>query len=101
MMQGYSNQKYELKNINFDSKTQVSLINMEIFSKTGSLNVTWRVKKSKNRYFVIDLLVADISLVVAKRSEFNSMLKNVNLDLEELNLLLNNQNIVSYNKLIN
>ena len=49
---------------------------MEIFSDTGSVVVTWRLKESKNRLFVIDLLVADISLVVTKRSEFNSMLKN-------------------------
>ena len=59
----------------------------------GNLNVTWRVKKAKDRYFVIDLLVADISLVVTKRSEFNSMLKNVNSNLiSELNILLNDQN---------
>ena len=50
---------------------------MEIFHDTGNLVVTWRVKKSKDRYFVIDLIVADISLVVTKRSEFNSMLKKV------------------------
>ena len=46
---------------------------MEIFSDTGSVVVTWRVKESKDRFFVIDLIVADISLVVTKRSEFNSM----------------------------
>ena len=58
---------------------------MEIFSDTGSVVVTWRVKESKGRYFVIDLIVADISLVVTKRSEFNSMLKNVNYNLSEFN----------------
>lgn len=101
MMQGYSNQKYTLRNNSYDSKNKVSLIDMEIFSETGSLLVTWRVKKSKERFFVIDLLVADISLVVTKRSEFNSMLQNVNNDLEKLNILLEKQNDESYNKLIN
>ena len=101
MMLGYSNQEYELKNVSYDSKNKVSLINMEIFSDTGNLLVTWRVKKSKNKFFVIDLLIADISLVVTKRSEFNSMLKNVNFDLEKLNSLLEDQNNQSYNKLIN
>ena len=92
MMQGYSNQEYELINNKYDSKNKVSLIDMEIFNDTGNLLITWRVKKSKDRFFVIDLLVADISLVVTKRSEFNSMLKNVNYDLKKLNKLLEQQN---------
>jgi len=101
LMQGYSNQQYELKNLKYDSKSKVSLINMEIFNDTGNLEVTWRVKKSKDRFFVIDLLVADISLVVTKRSEFNSMLKTVNNDLNQFNSLLYDRNKISFTKLIN
>ena len=101
MMQGYSNQEYQLTNYSYDEKNKVTLINMEIFSDTGSIQVTWRVKKSKDRYFVIDLLVADISLVVTKRSEFNSMLKNVDYDLSEFNKKLLAQNESSYQKIIN
>ena len=101
MMQGYSNQKYSLINSKYDSKNKITLVDMEIFNDTGSLIVTWRVKKSKDRYYVIDLLVADISIVVTKRSEFNSMLKNVNYSLKELNIILKNQNETSYQKLIN
>ncbi len=100
MMQGYSNQKYELYQSKIDQKNNIILIDMEIFSDTGSVVVTWRVKKSKERYFVIDLIVADISLVVTKRSEFNSMLKNVNYDLFEFNKILFNQNNESYQKII-
>ncbi len=101
MMQGYSNQTYQLRNNKYDSKNKVSLIDMEIFNDIGSLIVTWRVKSSKERFYVIDLLVADISLVVTKRSEFNSMLQNVNYDLNKLNVLLEKQNNESYKKLIN
>jgi ABC-type transporter MlaC component len=101
MMQGYSDQKYELINNKYDSKSKVSLIDMEIYNDTGSLIVTWRVKKSKERYYIIDLLVADISLVVTKRSEFNSMLKTVNYDLYKFNKLLKDQNESSFNKIIN
>ena len=101
MMQGYSNQQYQLTNSSYDEKNKVTLIDMEIFSDTGSIQVTWRVKKSKDRYFVIDLLVADISLVVTKRSEFNSMLKTVNYNLQEFNNKLLAQNESSYQKLIN
>ena len=101
MMQGYSNQKYELTKAKFDEKNKITLIDMEIFSNTGSVVVTWRVKESKDRFFVIDLIVADISLVVTKRSEFNSMLKNVDYDLSKFNVILNNQNIESYQKIIN
>ena len=100
MMQGYSNQKYELSKSKID-KNNIALIDMEIFSDTGSVVVTWRVKKSKERFFVIDLIVADISLVVTKRSEFNSMLKSVGNDLEKFNEILLNQNLESYQKIIN
>ena len=101
MMQGYSNEEYALVNSQYDSKNKITLIDMEIYNDTGSLIVTWRVKKSKERYYVIDLLVADISIVVTKRSEFNSMLKNVNYSLKELNIILEKQNETSYQKLIN
>ncbi len=101
MMKGYSNQKYELTSSKYDEKNKVSLIDMEIYSDTGSVVVTWRLKKSKNRHFVIDLIVADISLVVTKRSEFNSMLKTVDYKLAEFNKKLSNQNEISYNKIIN
>ena len=101
MMQGYSNEKYALINSQYDSKNKITLIDMEIYNDTGSLIITWRVKKSKDRYYVIDLLVADISIVVTKRSEFNSMLKNVNYSLKELNIILKKQNETSYQKLIN
>ena len=100
MMQGYSSQSYELTNIKYDSKNKVSLIDMKIISDTSNIIVTWRVKKSKERYFVIDLLVADISLVVTKRSEFNSMLKTIDYNLSELNKKLSDQNELSYNKII-
>ena len=101
MMQGYSDQQYKLTNSSYDEKNKVTLIDMEIFSDTGSIQVTWRVKKSNARFFVIDLLVADISLVVTKRSEFNSMLKNVDYNLSEFNKILLSQNDSSYQKVIN
>ena len=101
IMQGYSNQEYELINSKYNEKNKVSMIDMKIHNDTGNLLVTWRVKKSKNRYFVIDLIVADISLVVTKRSEFNSMLKKVDGKLIELNDILRSQNESSYSKIIN
>ena len=101
MMKGYSNQEYKLINSKYDEKNKVSMINMEIYSDTGGLLITWRVKKSKDRYFVIDLIVADISLVVTKRSEFNSMLKKIDGKLSELNDILRSQNESSYSIIIN
>ena len=99
MMQGYSDQTYELRKSKYDSKNQVTLIDMEIFSDTGSVIVTWRVKESKDRLYVIDLIVADISLVVTKRSEFNSMLKKVDNNLSKFNEVLFDQNLESYQKI--
>ena len=101
MMEGYSNQKYKLINSKYDEKNNVSMIDMEIKNDTGKLQITWRVKKSKDRYFVIDLIVADISLVITKRSEFNSKLKKVDEDLSQLNDILRSQNETSYAILIN
>ena len=101
LMQGYSNQEYELINSKYDEKNKVSMIDMKIYSNTGNLLIVWRVKKSKDRYFVIDLIVADISLVVTKRSEFNSMLKKIDGKLSELNDILRSQNESSYSIIIN
>ena len=101
IMEGYSNQEYVLTNAKYDANNRVSMINTEIQSDSGNLLITWRVKKTKNRYFVIDLLVADISLVVTKRSEFNSMLKKIDEDLIELNNILKSQNESSYSIIIN
>ena len=101
LMQGYSSQEYSLINSKYDEKNKVSMINMEIKSDTNKIKVTWRVKKHKNRYFVIDLIVADISLIQTKRSEFNSMLKKIDGNLSELNDILRLQNESSYSKIIN
>ena len=101
LMQGYSNQEYQLIDSKYDEKNKVSMIDMEIKSDTGNLLVTWRVKESKDRYFVIDLLVADISLVITKRSEFNSMLKTIGNDLSALNDILRSQNELSFSKFLN
>ena len=100
LMRGYSNQEYSLINSKFDESNNISLIDMEIRNDSSSILVTWRVKKSKDRFFVIDLLVADISLVVTKRSEFNSALKKIDYNLQSFNETLHNQNELSYNKII-
>jgi len=100
IMQGYANQEYQLIFSKYDEKNKISIVDMEITNKTGKLLITWRIKKSKNRYFIIDLIVADISLVITKRSEFNSILKKVNFDLKEFNKILSLQNESSYSKII-
>ena len=101
IMQGYSNQEYKLINSKYDEKNKVSLIDMEIKSDTNKIKVTWRVKKHKDRFFVIDFIVADISLIQTKRSEFNSMLKKMDGNLSELNNVLRLQNESSYSIIIN
>ena len=101
LMQGYSNQKYELTDSRYDEKNKVNYIDMEIYLDTGEMIVTWRVLKHKERYFVIDLIISGISLYETKRSEFNSMLKNVDNDLAKLNEELHKINESSYQKIIN
>ena len=96
LMRSYSNQEYKHINSKYDEKNKVTLIDMKIINDTRNLLVTWRVKESKDRFFIIDLIVADISLVVTKRSEFNSMLKKVDYNLKKLNDVLANQNNLSY-----
>ena len=100
IMQGYSNQKYKLINSKYDEKNKVSLIDMEIKSDTNKIKVTWRIKKHKDRFFVIDFMVAGISLIQTKRSEFNSMLKKMDGNLSELNDVLRLQNESSYSIII-
>ena len=101
IMQGYSNQEYKLINSKYDEKNKVNLINMEIKSDTSKIKVSWRIKKHKDRFYVIDFIVADISLIQTKRSEFNSMLKKIDGNLSELNDILRLQNESSYSKIIN
>ena len=101
LMKGYSNQTYELINSTEDKNKGVYLIDMEISHNEQKTLIVWRVKKSKEKFYIIDLIVADTSLVITKRAEFNSMLKKINNDLEELNYILKDQNIQSYNNLIN
>ena len=101
LMQGYSNQKYELTDSRYDEKNKVNYIDMEVYLDTGEMIVTWRVLKHKERYFVIDLIISGISLYETKRSEFNSMLKNVDNDLAKLNEELQKINESSYQKIIN
>ena len=101
LMQGYSNQKYELTDSRYDEKNKVNYIDMEVYLDTGEMIVTWRVLKHKERYFVIDLIISGISLYETKRSEFNSMLKNVDNDLTKLNEELDKINESSYQKIIN
>ena len=96
LMRSYSNQEYKLINSKYDEKNKVTLIDMKIINDTRNLLVTWRVKESKDRFFIIDLIIADISLVLTKRSEFNSMLKKVDYNLKKLNDVLANQNNLSY-----
>ena len=100
MMQAYSNHTYTLFNIKVDNTNKVFLIDMEVQDKTNKILITWRVKESKDKFYIIDLLVADISLVVTKRSEFNSLLKKDDYDLKVFNDTLNNQNKLSYKKLV-
>ena len=101
LMQGYSNQKYKLTDARYDEKNKVNYIDMEVYLDTGEIIVTWRVLKHKERYFVIDLIISGISLYETKRSEFNSMLKNVDNDLAKLNEELYKKNESSYQKIIN
>ena len=101
LMQGYSNQTYELIDSRYDEKNKVNYIDMEVYLDTGEMIVTWRVLKHKERYFVIDLIISGISLYETKRSEFNSMLKNVNNDLAKLNQELDKKNNSSYQIIIN
>ena len=100
MMLGYSNQEYKLIDSRYDEKNKVNYVDMEIFLDTGTILVTWRVLKHKERYFVIDLIISNISLVETKRSEFNSMLKTVDYNLVEFNKKLANLNESSYQKKI-
>ena len=73
---------------------------MKIITNTNKMTVTWRVKKHKQKFYVIDFIVADISLIKTKRSEFSSMLKKVNNNLAKLNEILKSQNESSYLKII-
>ena len=101
MMQGYSNQHYDIISSKYNEKNQTTMIDMKISSESSNIIVTWRVINHKNNFYVIDLYIANISLMQAKRSEFNSILKNINNNLKKFNRILKKQNEESYLKIIN
>ena len=101
MMQGYSSQNYQIVDSKYNDSNKTTMIDMEVKTNTDKILVTWRIKEHKDRFFVIDFYVANISLMQAKRSEFNSMLKKIEYNLEAFNKILQAQNELSYNKFIN
>ena len=98
LMQSYSNQTYNLVNAE-ERKKSLYTIDMELIHNEQKTMITWVVKEHKKNYYVYDLIIADISLMRTKRSEFNSVLKKRNL--RQLNDILKKQNVKSYNNLIN
>ena len=89
------------RGFSYNSETRMMFKNSISLEEKESL-----LLKKKNKYVVrlkvtadIDLIVADISLVVTKRSEFNSMLKKVDNDLSRFNEVLFDQNQISYQKI--
>ena len=102
IMKGYSGQSYSFVNIIEDDQNKVIIVDMEIKDETSSMSmiVRWRIKQSKEKYYVIDLLIADISLIITKRSEFNSALKKNDYDLKIFNNILKEQNEISYSKIV-
>ena len=101
-MKWYSGQSYSFVNIIEDDQYKVIIVDMEIKDETSSMSmiVRWRIKQSKEKYYVIDLLIADISLIITKRSEFNSALKKNDYDLKIFNNILKEQNEISYSKIV-
>ncbi len=68
------------------------LVNSKV-SKEGQntgIEVDWRVKIEDEKMKIVDLVVEGISLAVAQRAEFTSIMKNNNDDIEVLLLKLQN-----------
>ena len=101
MMKGYSNQMYAIVDSRYNQKNKTYMIDMEITNDASKIMVTWRVIKHKENFYIIDLYIANISLMQTKRSEFNSTLKTVDNDLHKLNQILKKQNDLNYGKFIN
>ena len=100
MMQGYSNQFYAIVDSRYNQKNKTYMIDMEITNGASKIMVTWRVVKHKENFYIIDLYIANISLMQTKRSEFNSALKTVDNDLKKFNQILKKQNDLNYSKFI-
>ena len=46
----------------------------------ASLEVDWRIRSRDGRFFIIDLVVEGISLLITQRSEFGSVVERIGID---------------------
>ncbi|MBT5049148.1 MAG: ABC transporter substrate-binding protein [Rhodospirillaceae bacterium] len=73
---GYSGEKFKIVSERVLSNKSDVLVNTRIVRLSGPpINVAWRVRNRKERKVIIDVMVEGVSMAVAQRSEFSSVVR--------------------------
>ena len=57
-----------------------TMVNTRVDREGQSLNASWRVRRSKGDYKIIDLVIDGVSIALSQRQEFSSILVNGGMD---------------------
>jgi phospholipid transport system substrate-binding protein len=81
----FSDQKFEIKG-ELDKGKKGIVVNMLVTDNSNPpVKVDWRVKQSKktSRYYIIDIVIEGVSMVITKRAEFASMMDQAGGDFDK------------------
>ncbi|HIF09086.1 MAG TPA: ABC transporter substrate-binding protein [Sneathiellales bacterium] len=80
MLGGYTDEKFEIGKARPTGKADMLVESRIVRSNGPPVVVNWRVRIIGDKYRVIDISVEGVSMVLTKRSEFSSVIKNKGFD---------------------
>lgn len=80
MLGGYTDEKFEIGHAKPVGKADMMVSTQIVGSDGPPVLVNWRVRMINEQYKVIDVSVEGVSMVLTKRSEFSSVIKNKGFD---------------------
>jgi phospholipid transport system substrate-binding protein len=78
----YNGQKFDLDGVKMISKT-VYMVNTKIDdpnNTTDQVSVIYRIEEIDNKFYIRDVIVEGISLILGQRSDFSSVISNEGID---------------------
>ncbi len=80
MLGGYTDERFEIGRAKPVGKADMMVDSRIVGSEGPPVVVNWRVRVINEQYKVIDVSVEGVSMVLTKRSEFSSVIKNKGFD---------------------
>lgn len=80
MLGGYTDESFQIGQARPVGKADIEVESRIVSSEGPPVPVEWRVRMINQKYKVIDVKVEGVSMVITKRSEFDSVIKNKGFD---------------------